>query len=136
MVMQQLSGINTVMYYSTEILSGVIPTGARYISLLVAVANCVLTLAPMVLVSYIGRKSLLLISSALCGFTTCALGLGIRTNSPLIAGVMVIAFVSSFSLGRSHTIHALACTQRLYFESQGWALFRKYHSGSTAVYMA
>lgn len=98
-LMQQLSGINAVMYYSTDILSDVIPTGARYISLLVAIANCVLTLAPILLVAWAGRKKLLLMSAALCSLNTMVLGIGIRTNSSFLSTCGVIAFVSSFSLG-------------------------------------
>lgn len=116
-VMQQLSGINagevfihyqfkvlsdrlaTVMYYSTEILSNVLPTGAQYISLLVAVANCTLTFAPILLEPKLGRKKLLVLSAALCAITTSCVGFGIRASSPLLSSVSVIAFVSSFSLG-------------------------------------
>lgn len=123
------------MYYSTDIIGSVLPTGAVYISLMVAVANCVLTLAPIVLVAYTGRRKLLLLSASLCAFWTCALGVGVRNQSPFVSSVSVVAFVSSFSLGKRRS---LPSALKLALTSLGQALepFRRSsHSSTAAVVM-
>lgn len=80
MIAQQLSGINAVMFYSTEIfkMSGLTSSGATYATLGMGSINVVMTIISLVLVEKAGRKTLLLIGFV--GMTIDTLLLAIALN--------------------------------------------------------
>jgi len=99
MVTQQGSGINAVIYYSTDILGRVLPTNAAYISLLIAVLNVVMTFAPVLLIDRLGLRTLLL-SSIAGGFISLSLlGYALDAGITWLSSVAILAFVASFALG-------------------------------------
>lgn len=62
-IIQQLSGINAIIFYSTKVFAQVFPTGptARVLSVLTMFVNLIAVLPSFYLVEKIGRKSLMLI---------------------------------------------------------------------------
>lgn len=53
------AGINAVMYYSTDILSGSMPGNARLLAFLITVFNVAMTFPPIVLSHYLSSRPLL-----------------------------------------------------------------------------
>ncbi|KDQ15044.1 hypothetical protein BOTBODRAFT_32044 [Botryobasidium botryosum FD-172 SS1] len=96
---QQGSGINAVMFYSTDILSRTLPNSAAYVSLIIAAFNCLMTFPPVFLVERIGRRAILL-GSITGAFVSCTLlAYGLNTGIIWLSSVAIITFVGSFAVG-------------------------------------
>ena len=94
-VFQQLSGINTVIFYSTGILSTCGVASPIYATVLVGAVNVLFTVVSAYLVDSAGRKSLLVLSHAGCGASLAVLtgaiysqGASLRHATRLLARCM------------------------------------------------
>ena len=99
MLAQQLSGINAVIFYSTSILSSILPSSSALISLIISLVNLSTTLPSTHFIERHGRKPLLLWSIASMGISSLFLGLGIVYSWRLICVISSFAFVAGFSIG-------------------------------------
>jgi len=99
MLAQQLSGINAVIFYSTSILSAILPSSSALISLIISLVNLATTLPSTSLIERSGRKPLLLWSICSMGIASLFLGLGIVFSWRLISVIASLAFVAGFSIG-------------------------------------
>jgi MFS family permease len=99
MLAQQLSGINAVIFYSTSILSSILPSSSAVISLIISLINLCTTLPSTTLIERSGRKPLLLWSISSMGIASLFLGLGIVYSWRLICVIASFAFVAAFSIG-------------------------------------
>ncbi|KAK0240541.1 general substrate transporter [Armillaria nabsnona] len=99
MLAQQVSGINAVLYYSNNILSGTLPDLGPYISLGITVVNVLMTFPPIILIERWGRKRLLILSTlgALLSLVTVGVSLNYAWKTP--ASIAIITFVMSFAIG-------------------------------------
>lgn len=105
MIAQQLSGINAVIYFSTEIFHKVklSDTQSQYATLGMGVMNVVMTVISLFLVEAAGRKSLLL--SGFAGMFICSVSLCAAYMYAQISWVsylciaLVILFVVMFAVG-------------------------------------
>jgi MFS family permease len=97
--LSQLTGINAIMYYSTNIFEFSFGDNAKYVSVGVAALNVVITVIGLALVDRLGRKTLLLISTAgMCIF--CVLmTIGMRYNIGALQVVCIMLYVSFFAVG-------------------------------------
>ena len=82
-VLQQLSGINTVMLYSADVLRDAGLESPIMGTVLVGVVNTVMTLFTAGLVDLHGRRPILLVSHAGCAVALVALSLAGARPSPL-----------------------------------------------------
>jgi sugar porter (SP) family MFS transporter len=106
-IAQQLTGINTVIYYAPTILSfaGLSSASVAILaSVGIGVVNVVLTLLAMQLIDRIGRRPLLLVS--LAGMTLSLLALGVSFALPQLSGLVgwiavssLMVYVGSFAVG-------------------------------------
>ncbi|KAG9011796.1 hypothetical protein FRB94_007522 [Tulasnella sp. JGI-2019a] len=99
MLAQQLSGINSVMFYSNKILASVIPGKAGYISLGISVLNVLMTFPAIYLVERLGRRSLLLGSMTLTYISLIFIAIGLNQNMIMLSSVAILAFVGFFAIG-------------------------------------
>lgn len=103
---QQLSGINAVFYYSNSIFkdAGLGTSGSQYATLGTGVANIVMAVVSVLVMSVFRRRSVLLLSCYLCVgclIVLCASIALIHTVSfmPWICTVAVIAYVIFYGIG-------------------------------------
>lgn len=99
-ICQQLTGINSVIFYSTSIFENSYGTEtAVKITVIVAVVNLLSTMASLFLVDHLGRKVLLLTSEI--GMTVFALLLVIASvyKTGILVVIAVNLFVASFAIG-------------------------------------
>ncbi|KIJ29886.1 hypothetical protein M422DRAFT_36797 [Sphaerobolus stellatus SS14] len=99
MTMQQLSGVNAVLYYSNGILSGVLPQAAAYVSLGITVVNALMTFPPIYLIERLGRRSLITMSAVGSIVSLFLVGYGLNGGHVILASVAVITFIASFAIG-------------------------------------
>lgn len=99
MLAQQLSGINAVIFYSTTILSSILPSSSALISLIISLVNLATTLPSASLIERSGRKPLLLWSISSMAVASLFLGLGIIYSWRLISVIASLGFVAGFSIG-------------------------------------
>ncbi|KAG8799484.1 hypothetical protein FRC19_003759 [Serendipita sp. 401] len=99
MLAQQLSGINAVMYYSTDILSRAMPEAAPYVSLAVAVINVIMTFPPIFVIERYGKRKLLMYSvvGSIIAVVLLAIALNYKMNAASAVGTLL--FVSCFAFG-------------------------------------
>jgi SP family arabinose:H+ symporter-like MFS transporter len=92
-VLQQVTGINAIMYYAPEIFKATgAGTNASLIqTILVGFINLVFTLVALWLIDKVGRKALLLVGSA--SMTICLLVIGIAFQTGHAAGPLVLIFI-------------------------------------------
>jgi sugar porter (SP) family MFS transporter len=102
---QQMTGVNSIMYYSTNILDNVFHQNhskAKTGTVLIDVAQIVFTALSLAIVDKAGRKLLLLLGCIGCGVTQIIFGVYYRsdaTNTQNYLGLtMMILFISFFSL--------------------------------------
>lgn len=102
-VFQQITGINTIIYYSPAILrmSGYPSAKAAILAAaIIGVANILITVVSILLVDRLGRRLLLLLSTAGMGVALTLIGAAFHTkSSSLVVFYEVIAYVISFGIG-------------------------------------
>ncbi|QHC36136.1 sugar porter family MFS transporter [Komagataeibacter xylinus] len=113
-IMQQLTGINVVMYYAPKILEGAHfgTTAAAWATVLVGLVNAVVGVGAIFMVSRWGRRPLLVSS---CVIMACALGCaaviegmhlqGLGATLSLMAALLV--FVAGFGMGAGPLVWTL-----------------------------
>ncbi|CAO3597074.1 unnamed protein product [Absidia cylindrospora] len=95
----QLTGINAIMYYSTNIFENSFQEDARYATVGVGALNMLMTFVALALVDRLGRKMLLTISAAgMCIFGVIEM-IGLLYNVGPLQVVCVLLFVASFAIG-------------------------------------
>ncbi|EJD53350.1 general substrate transporter [Auricularia subglabra TFB-10046 SS5] len=99
MFAQQICGINAVMYYSNIIMARALPHAVQYISLGIAGVNALATLPAIVLIGRMGRRNLLILSSAGILVSLLVVGYGIDTGRQIMSSVGIIIFVAAFAVG-------------------------------------
>lgn len=99
--LQQLIGINAVIYYSTTIFDIVFHSGdmSKYMTIVTSVIGLLATLLSMVLIERAGRRTLLYVSGAGACIFSILLIIGYVYNVGVLLVVSVFAFVFSFSVG-------------------------------------
>ncbi|KAI8365376.1 general substrate transporter [Radiomyces spectabilis] len=96
---QQLSGINAVIFYSTSIMSAVVPESSSVITVYISVVNLVMTLVSAYLMDRAGRRTLFLWSTALMAFMSGLLGWSMQHGFDRLSAVAIIGFVAAFAIG-------------------------------------
>jgi sugar porter (SP) family MFS transporter len=105
-VLQQVTGINTIIYYGPQIfaLAGITSNrSAIFATLLVAVTNMLSTIIALVLVDRVGRKPLLY--AGVSGMTACLIMLAYSFHAPtafgaapgLVATVCLMVYITCFA---------------------------------------
>lgn len=97
-IFQQISGINAVLYYSSDIMKHVFPTKAGYIALMITGVNFLMTFPPLYLIDRVGRRPLLLTSIGLMSLFSLSLSFSI-TSHAILSSFFIMAFVAAFSIG-------------------------------------
>ncbi|OCF30610.1 vacuolar membrane protein [Kwoniella heveanensis BCC8398] len=99
MAIQQLSGVNAVMFYSTPVLRPLLPTSAGVVGVGITIVNAVMTLPAIFLMDRLGRKTLLLMSIAGMAINSTLLAIGLNDHHQALSAFSIIAFIASFSVG-------------------------------------
>ncbi|KAI8970160.1 general substrate transporter [Mycotypha africana] len=97
--LSQLTGINAIMYYSTTIFENSFGTSARYVTVGVGALNVVITVVGLSLVDRLGRKILLLISTAGMTVFQVIMVPAMKYNIGALQVVCIMLYVASFAVG-------------------------------------
>ncbi len=95
-VFQQITGINTIMYYAPKIFANVGQSNdsALFQTILIGGTNLIFTLVAMVLIDRLGRKLLIIIGST--GMMLMLAGLSALYFTNQTSGVLVLAFILGY----------------------------------------
>ncbi|KAG0306053.1 hypothetical protein BGZ98_003040 [Dissophora globulifera] len=96
---QQLSGINGVIFYSTAIMSQILPSSGAMITVYISVVNVLVTLVAAYLMDRAPRRTLLLSSSVAMVVSSFLLAVSLNYEIPMLSAFSIIAFVASFAMG-------------------------------------
>lgn len=99
LVLQQFSGVNSIIFYGVSVLVTLFPTHAIGINCLISVVNAVVTFSSAPLVDRLGRKPLLLTSVSVMGFAVSLMAIGIISSSPIICIVGTFTYITFFAIG-------------------------------------
>ncbi len=99
MLVQQFTGINSIMMYSVSLLEGVLPISSSALTIMISILNLVTTVACAPLADRIGRKPVLLLSITGMGMMSLLLALSLRWQTKLLSAISVLAFVAFFAAG-------------------------------------
>lgn len=99
MATTQLTGINSIIMYSVNLLSALLPTTAALLTVAVSVLNLIVTTVCAPLSDKLGRKPCLLISVAGMGINSILLAIGMQYGIKPLAAIATLLFVSSFAIG-------------------------------------
>lgn len=101
-VLQQVTGINAVMYYAPEIFkqAGAGTNGALVQTIMVGFINFVFTILALWLIDRVGRKALLLIGSSLMAVCLLVIGFAFQTGhtSGLLILISILVYVAAFAI--------------------------------------
>jgi sugar porter (SP) family MFS transporter len=104
-ILQQVTGINTILYYGSIIFTEQVgeksASAALFANVVIGAMNLVCTIAALFVIDRIGRKKLLLIASGGMGLSLAALGLLFQTNASAAVPILllILCYVASFSIG-------------------------------------
>ncbi|KAI7867316.1 general substrate transporter [Mucor mucedo] len=99
-IIQQLSGMNAVMYYSTSIFKIAFDENfAQIMAIITTVVNFIATIAAISVIDRFGRRPLLLIAEAGTCIFSVLLVIGYKTNTPGLLVASVFLYVASFAVG-------------------------------------
>lgn len=97
---QQLSGMNAVMYYSSTIYASAFDEQmSKYLAIATAGVNFVVTFAAVILVDRMGRRGLLMLAEAGACLFSVLLVVGYACHAPALLVVSVFLYVASFAIG-------------------------------------
>jgi SP family arabinose:H+ symporter-like MFS transporter len=101
-ILQQVTGINAIMYYAPEIFQkmGAGTDASLTETIIVGAVNLVFTLVSMWLIDRVGRKVLLLVGSAFMTISLLVVGAAFQTghtSGPLVL-VFILLFVAAFAV--------------------------------------
>lgn len=97
---QQFTGTNAVIFYSTSLLSTLLPPSASaWTSVAISAVNLTVTLAAAHLIDRTGRRVLLLLSLAGMCAASCSLSVGITYAIPSLAAGAAMGLIGAFGLG-------------------------------------
>uniref|UniRef100_A0A8C5DZ20 Solute carrier family 2, facilitated glucose transporter member 8 n=1 Tax=Gouania willdenowi TaxID=441366 RepID=A0A8C5DZ20_GOUWI len=109
MIFQQMSGINTIMFYAENIFEQAHFKESDLASLIVGVIQVVFTAVAALIMDKAGRKILLIISGVAMAISTTAMGVyfylvstpegGVHTDMSWLALASVAVFIAGFALG-------------------------------------
>ncbi|ORX40195.1 vacuolar membrane protein [Kockovaella imperatae] len=97
--LQQLSGVNAVMFYSTPVLKPILPTAAGLIGLQITGINALMTVVAIFLVDRLGRRPLLLASAGMMAICSALLAHGLDSSMNVLSATAIILFIVGFSFG-------------------------------------
>jgi MFS family permease len=98
--LQQASGINGLIYYSTTFLGDVFGAGnSKYITVGVSCCNLLATLGSVALIDKSGRRTLLLVSFAGVSLSSILLVIGAYTDVGVLVVVAVFLYTAFFAIG-------------------------------------
>lgn len=104
-VLQQVTGINTILYYGSLIFSdqfrSATTSAALWANVTIGVVNVVLTIAALVAIDKLGRRALLMIASGGMGVSLAILALLLSAGalSKVGALALILCYVGFFSFG-------------------------------------
>ena len=95
-IFQQITGINTIMYYAPKIFANVGQSNdsALLQTIIIGGTNLIFTLVAMTLIDRLGRKLLIIVGSA--GMTLMLAGLSFLYFFDLTEGIMVLVFILGY----------------------------------------
>lgn len=101
-VLQQITGINAVMYYAPEIFkaTGAGTNASLVQTILVGFINFLFTIVALWLIDKVGRKALLLVGSASMAICLLVIGIAFQTGNtagPLVL-IFILIYVASFAI--------------------------------------
>jgi sugar porter (SP) family MFS transporter len=112
---QQLSGINAVLYYVPTVMehAGLSASNSILASVLVGVVNVAATIVALPLVDRLGRRPLLFASLVGMFVALCALGLSLAAPHSILGGnrvalLCILAYIVSFAVGVGPVFWVLA----------------------------
>lgn len=97
--LSQLTGINAIMYYSTNIFEASFGDTAKYVTIGVSALNVAITVVGLSLVDRLGRKTLLLISTAGMCIWCVVMTISMRFNVAALQVVCIMLYVAFFAVG-------------------------------------
>ncbi|KAI9851159.1 MAG: hypothetical protein M1838_004368 [Thelocarpon superellum] len=125
MLAQQLCGINSIVMYSVDLLSELLPTTSALLTVFVSAMNLVTTIICAPLADRLGRKVCLLLSIAGMGLNALLLAISIFLAIPILSAIATVLFVASFAVGLGPVPFILASElvgQEAVGATQSWAL--------------
>ncbi|BEJ17082.1 hypothetical protein CspHIS471_0604830 [Cutaneotrichosporon sp. HIS471] len=96
---QQTTGPSVVMYFSTAILSAVLPGSAKAIALAIVILKVPITISPAFLIERVGTRPLLIFPTCFMVGAMFALAFGLNSEGGTLAVAGMVAFVAAFSVG-------------------------------------
>jgi len=109
-ILQQITGINTILYYGSIIFTEQVgeksASAALFANVVIGVTNLVCTIISLFLIDTLGRKALLMIASSGMGISLAVLGVLFRVNpsagAPIL--ILILCYVAFFSVGMGPTV--------------------------------
>jgi hypothetical protein len=101
-IIQQLSGMNAVMYYSTNIFLLAFDNSesmSQLMAVITCIVNFVATILAVMVIDKFGRRVLLLTAEAGTCIFSVLLVVGYKTNTPGLLIASVFLYVASFAIG-------------------------------------
>ncbi|WP_163859713.1 sugar porter family MFS transporter [Paenibacillus elgii] len=110
-VLQQVTGINAIMYYAPEIFkqAGAGTNASLVQTILVGLINFLFTILALWLIDKAGRKALLLVGSALMTVSLLVIGIAFHsghTSGPLVL-VFILVYVAAFAISLGPVVWVL-----------------------------
>ena len=125
MLAQQLTGINSVMMYSTTLLSTIFPTTSTLLTILLALVNLMFTILCAPFPDVLGRKPTLMISMSGMGLSSLSLAFAMLFDLKILTGISALGFVAAFGVGLGAVPFILASElvdQEARAATQSWGL--------------
>ncbi|KAK3820797.1 MAG: major facilitator superfamily domain-containing protein [Linnemannia gamsii] len=98
--LQQATGINGIVYYSTSFLGDTFgPGNSKYITVGVSLCCLITTIVAILLINRVNRKTLLIVSFGGIAFSAMLLVVGLYTEISTLVAVAIFLYIIAFAIG-------------------------------------
>lgn len=97
--LQQFSGVNALVYYSTSIFERLFPSAASLVTFIMSLVNLLSTFLNFLLLDWLGFRKVLCISALASSLAMSSLALGLFLDWAYLSAVSVVVFMGVFAIG-------------------------------------
>ena len=96
---QQFCGINSIIFYGVKVIGKILPDYSIQVNFAISILNVVVTLIASAIIDHVGRRPLLLASTALMSAMSLLISAGLTMSVSFLLVTATFVYIAAFAIG-------------------------------------